>query len=77
MEIKKLLKDIDGQLSSKVVAGVLTTESALTGVSQSMGHDTNPEDVKQINAALSLMKNVEEKLTKESGEAGTFVAAIG
>lgn len=76
MEIKKLLKDIDGQLSSKVVAGVLTTESALTGVSQSMGHDTNPEDVKQINAALSVMKDVEEKLTKESGEAGTFVAAI-
>lgn len=76
MEIKKLLKDIDGQLSSKVVAGVLTTESALTGVSQSMGHDANPEDVKQINAALSVMKDVEEKLTKESGEAGTFVAAI-
>ena len=76
MEIKKLLKDIDGQLSSKVVAGVLTTESALTGVSQSMGHDTNPEDVKQINAALSVMKDVEEKLTKESGEAGTFTAAV-
>lgn len=76
MEIKKLLKDIDGQLSSKVVAGVLTTESALTGVSQSMGHDANPEDVKQINAVLSVMKDVEEKLTKESGEAGTFVAAI-
>jgi hypothetical protein len=76
MEIKKLLKDIDGQLSSKVVAGVLTTESALTGVSQTMGHDANPEDVKQINAALSVMKDVEEKLTKESGDTGTFVGAI-
>ena len=77
MEIKKLLKDIDGQLSSKVVAGTLTTESALTGVSQTLGHDANPEDVKQLTAALSVMKDVEEKLTKESGDAGTFVAAIG
>lgn len=76
MEIKKLLKDIDGQLSGKVVAGVLTTESALTGVSQAMGHDTNPEDVKQLTAALRVMQDVEEKLTKESGEAGTFTAAV-
>lgn len=76
MEIKKLLKNIDGQLSSKVVAGVLTTESALTGVSQTFGHDANPEDVKQMTAALSVMKDVEEKLTKESGESESFVTAL-
>ena len=80
MDFKKILVELDKNISKTYSAESLSTESAMTAIVASNATSLNEEDVKKVEKTLSAAINYEEKLERESGthdKDGNYVKSSG
>ncbi len=80
MDFKKILVELDKNISKTYSAESLSTESAMTAIVASNATSLNEEDVKKVEKTLSAAINYEEKLERESGtldKDGNYVKGSG